>query len=223
MRQVLGVLPHADERHLVGAERALDLHAVDHRRARSSPSGVRSTIAGQRGRAVAAPPRAAAPGSRGSSRAGSRRAPRRSSACTSAGSSPSTTSGLVAVAARAARATSSSLRPAEHRRARDLVAVEVQDRQHGAVAGGVEEAHALPRALERPGLGLAVADDAGDQQVGVVERRAEGVHERVAELAALVDRARAWARSRGWGCRPAWRTAGTAARRPAVVRASPRG
>ena len=81
-------------------------------------------------------------------------------------------------------------RPAEHGRAGDLVLVEVQDRQHGAVAGRVEEADALPGALERAGLGLAVADDAGDQQVGVVEGGAEGVDERVAELAALVDRAR---------------------------------
>ena len=85
-------------------------------------------------------------------------------------------------------------RAAEHGRAGDLVAVEVQDRQHGAVARRVEEADALPRALERPGLRLAVADDGDDDQVGVVERRAEGVRQHVAELAALVDRARASAR-----------------------------
>ena len=48
----------------------------------------------------------------------------------------------------------------------------------------------MPARRERPGLRLAVADDAGDDQVGVVERRAERVRERVAELAALVDRAR---------------------------------
>ena len=65
----------------------------------------------------------------------------------------------------------------------------MQDRQHRAVARGIEEADPLPRALQRRRLGLAVADDAGDEQIGVVERRAEGVHERVAELAALVDRA----------------------------------
>ena len=41
-----------------------------------------------------------------------------------------------------------------------------------------------------PGLRLAVADDRADEQVRVVERRAVGVRERVAELAALVDRAR---------------------------------
>ena len=80
--------------------------------------------------------------------------------------------------------------PGEHGRVRDLVPVQVQDRQHGAVAARVEELVRVPARGERPGLGLAVADDAGDEQVGVVERGAEGVHERVAELAALVDRAR---------------------------------
>ena len=47
----------------------------------------------------------------------------------------------------------------------------------------------MPARRERAGLGLAVADDARDEQVGVVERRPERVRERVAELAALVDRA----------------------------------
>ena len=43
---------------------------------------------------------------------------------------------------------------------------------------------------QRPGLGFAVADDDGDEQVRIVERGAEGVREAVAELAALVDGAR---------------------------------
>ena len=80
--------------------------------------------------------------------------------------------------------------PAPHRRPADLVAVEVQHRQHRAVAAGVEERRHLPRPGQRPGLGLAVPDDAGHQQVGVVEGGAGGVHQGVAELAALVDRPR---------------------------------
>ena len=47
----------------------------------------------------------------------------------------------------------------------------------------------MPARRQRAGLGLAVADDARDQQLGVVERRSERVGERVAELAAFVDRA----------------------------------
>ena len=41
----------------------------------------------------------------------------------------------------------------------------------------------MPRARRRPGLRLAVTDDAGHDQVGVVERRAERGRQRVAELA----------------------------------------
>ena len=78
----------------------------------------------------------------------------------------------------------------EHRRVGDLVAVEVQHGQHDAVAARVEELVRVPARGERAGLRLTVADDAQRQQVRVVEHRAVGVHERVAELAALVDRAR---------------------------------
>ena len=80
--------------------------------------------------------------------------------------------------------------PREQRRVRDLVAVEVEDRQDRPVRRRVQELVRVPARRERPRLGLAVADDARDEQVGVVERRAERVRERVAELAALVDRAR---------------------------------
>ena len=58
-----------------------------------------------------------------------------------------------------------------------------------AVADRVEELVAVPAGGQRPGLGLAVADDAGDDQVGVVEGRAVGVRQGVAQLAAFVDRA----------------------------------
>ena len=78
----------------------------------------------------------------------------------------------------------------QHGRVGDLVAVEVQDREHGAVARGVDELVGVPAGRERTGLGLAVAHDAAHEQVGVVEGRSVGVDERVAELAALVDRAR---------------------------------
>jgi hypothetical protein len=81
-------------------------------------------------------------------------------------------------------------RAAQDGRARDLVAVEMEDRQHGTVARRVQEVDALPAAGERSGLGLAVAHHRGDDEVGVVERRAEGVDEHVAELAALVNRSR---------------------------------
>ena len=48
----------------------------------------------------------------------------------------------------------------------------------------------MPARRERPGLRLAVADDAGHEQVRIVEGGSERVRERVPELPALVDRPR---------------------------------
>ena len=76
----------------------------------------------------------------------------------------------------------------------DLVPVEVQDRQHGAVGGGVEKLVGMPRRGERPRFRLAIADHAGDDEIRIVEDGAERVAERVAQLAPLVDRARALGR-----------------------------
>ncbi len=77
----------------------------------------------------------------------------------------------------------------QHRGVGDLVAVEVQDRQHDPVGLRVDELVGVPAGGQRAGLGLAVADDGDgeDKQVGVVERRAVGVGQRVAQLTALVD------------------------------------
>ena len=75
----------------------------------------------------------------------------------------------------------------EHRRIRDLVAVEMEHGQHGAVARGIEEADALPRPFEGTGLRLPVADHRHHHQIRVVERGAERVREHVPELAAFMD------------------------------------
>src|SRR6185437_16718186 len=56
---------------------------------------------------------------------------------------------------------------------------------------GIEELVGMPRRGQRSGLRFAVADDAGDDQVGIVEHRPERMAERIAQLSALVDRARA--------------------------------
>ena len=45
----------------------------------------------------------------------------------------------------------------------------------------------MPARGQRAGFRLAVADDARDERIGIVEHRAERVAERIAELAALVD------------------------------------
>jgi hypothetical protein len=79
--------------------------------------------------------------------------------------------------------------PREHGRVGDLVAVQVEDRQDGSVGLRVEELVRVPAGGERAGLRFAVPDDAAHDEVGVVERGAVGMRERIAELAALVDRA----------------------------------
>ena len=76
----------------------------------------------------------------------------------------------------------------QHRRPRDLGPVEVEDGQHDAVASRVQERPGGPGRGQRARLGLAVADHAGHQQVGVVEGGPGGVGQGVAQLAALVDR-----------------------------------
>ena len=76
----------------------------------------------------------------------------------------------------------------QHRGVGDLVAVEVEDRQHGAVDRRVEELVGVPAGGQGAGLGLAVAHHAHGHEVGVVERGAVGVGQGVAQLAALVDR-----------------------------------
>src|SRR6185437_5883737 len=55
------------------------------------------------------------------------------------------------------------------------------------VGGGIQELVAVPARGQRTGLRLAVADDTGDGEIRIVEYRAEGVTQRIAELASLVD------------------------------------
>ena len=65
----------------------------------------------------------------------------------------------------------------------------MQDRQHDPVSDGIEKLVGLPGSRQRTGLGLTVADHAGDDQTGIVERGTEGMAERVSEFAAFVNRA----------------------------------
>jgi hypothetical protein len=56
----------------------------------------------------------------------------------------------------------------------------------------------MPSSGQRTRLRLAIADDAGDDEIGIVEHRPERMAERIAQLAALVDRARALRRCVAW-------------------------
>lgn len=72
----------------------------------------------------------------------------------------------------------------------DLVAVQVQDRQNNAVRHRIEELVAVPRGCQRAGLRLAVTDNHGCDQVGVIQHRTEAVRQRITQFTALVDGAR---------------------------------
>jgi len=63
-----------------------------------------------------------------------------------------------------------------HRR----VAAEMKDRQHRAVMRAMEELVGKPGGDERHELGFAVADRAGDDEVGIIESGAIGVQQRAA-------------------------------------------
>ena len=76
----------------------------------------------------------------------------------------------------------------QKRRVGDLVAVQMQDRQDGAIAGGIEKLVGMPACSERSGFSFAVTHHAGDDQVRVVEGRAIGMDQRIAEFAAFMDR-----------------------------------
>ncbi len=185
---VLGILPDGGQRHLVGPEGALDLLPVDHRRTgpalRRTQNDHRPAGGGVVLRALG--PRGLLDGGdlvqAGGHRLGH---------------------GLVhggrIVADHMVRLEAVSAHQGlqllgrdagEQRRVGDLVLVEGQDRQHRAVAGRVDELGAVPAASQRPRLGLPVADHAEDGEIGRVQRGPVRVQQRVAELAALVERPR---------------------------------
>ena len=75
----------------------------------------------------------------------------------------------------------------EHRRVRDLVPVQMEDRQHAPVRVRAHELVRVPARRERPRFRLAISHHTRDEQPRIVERRAVRMGERVAELA-LMDR-----------------------------------
>ena len=76
----------------------------------------------------------------------------------------------------------------------NLVPVEMEDRKYRSVGRRIEKFVGMPRRGKWSGFRLAIADDARDHETRIVEGRAERMAERIAELAAFVDRARALGR-----------------------------
>merc|ERR1740121_3348270 len=69
--------------------------------------------------------------------------------------------------------------------------VQMQDRQHRTISGRIDELRRMPRGRHWTCLSLAVADDTSDDEILVVEYCTVGVEERIPQLAALVEGARA--------------------------------
>ena len=85
----------------------------------------------------------------------------------------------------------------------DLVSVEMQDRQHRTVGGRVEKLVGVPRRGQRPGFGLAIANDTGDDEVGIVEHGPERMAERIPQLPTFVNGPGALRRGVTWN--PTWK------------------
>ncbi len=189
--QLLGILLHVGQRHLVGAPEAFEPVAV-HLLRRGPALGLRSTIIGQRGRVGDAALASLLLIRADLGDAVLHRRRHRLVHALGVGAFDEIRRPAVAVE----QVLQFLVRDArQQRRVVDLVAVEVQDRQHRAVANRVEELVDVPGGRQRAGLGLAVADHGRHDQVGVVEGRAAGVREHVAEFAAFVDRARRFRRA----------------------------
>jgi hypothetical protein len=75
----------------------------------------------------------------------------------------------------------------ENARVGDLVPVEMQDGQHGAIPLRVKELVRVPAGRAGARFRFTVTHHARHDQVGIVEGRAVGVEQRVAQLAALVN------------------------------------
>jgi hypothetical protein len=76
----------------------------------------------------------------------------------------------------------------------DLEPVQMKDRKHRAIARRVQKFVGVPTGGERAGFRFAVAYDATDDQIRIVERRAIGVRQRITEFAAFMNGARSFRR-----------------------------
>ena len=69
----------------------------------------------------------------------------------------------------------------------EFVAIDVQNRQHRPRRSRVEVIIGMPGSSQRTGFGFAIANDAGHQQVGVVEGGSIGMGEAIAQFAPLLN------------------------------------
>ena len=59
--------------------------------------------------------------------------------------------------------------------------------KHRAIVCGIKKFVDVPARREWPGFSFAIADDAADKQVGVIERGSASMAQRVAQFAAFMN------------------------------------
>ena len=69
----------------------------------------------------------------------------------------------------------------------NLPPVEMEDGEHDTIGDGIEKLVRVPRGSERGGFSFAIADDAGNNEIGIVEGDTIRMQQRVAEFAAFID------------------------------------
>src|SRR6187399_1488496 len=70
----------------------------------------------------------------------------------------------------------------------------MQDGQHRTIGHRIEELVGMPSGSEWSGFHFAIADDAGNDQIRIIECRSKRVAKRISQLTALVDRSRTFRR-----------------------------
>src|SRR6185369_8473943 len=72
----------------------------------------------------------------------------------------------------------------------NLVAVEIQDRQHSTIPNGIEKLVDVPRSSERASLGFSVADNCRNDQFRIIEGRTTRVGQHISQLTTFMNRTR---------------------------------
>src|SRR5579862_10041038 len=72
----------------------------------------------------------------------------------------------------------------------NLVAVQVQNRQHRAITHWINKFIGMPARCQWPSLSFTIADDAAHQQIRIVEYCSGCMCDRVAQFSAFVDGSR---------------------------------
>ena len=100
---------------------------------------------------------------------------------------------LVAVAAQQLRQFLAA-DPRQHGGIGDLESVQMKDRKYRAIACRIQKLVGVPAGRQGAGFGLAVADDAGDDQIRIVESGTISMDQGIAQFPTFMDRARRFRR-----------------------------